>query len=186
MTRGSPSDTLLLTPCVRRCLHRCIQVLLAHAFEPDERAHSCARQPGMLSPPPIPPATPLCLPFSSSRSGTISHPCTTPTRTTCATTSRARPVSTCATRSCRRSSSSRDTPPPLSESECKRSLGKNLALTLTLTLTLTRAVCRSHLGARSEANLPINRGFDSHLGFLKGGEDHWTQGSGRYDLPNSR
>lgn len=34
-----------------------------------------------------------------------------------------------------------------------------------------------HLGARSVANLPINRGFDSHLGFLKGGEDHWTQGS---------
>ena len=28
----------------------------------------------------------------------------------------------------------------------------------------------SHLGARSPANLPINRGFDYHFGFLKGGE----------------
>ena len=37
---------------------------------------------------------------------------------------------------------------------------------------------RRHGGARSPANLPINRGFDSHLGFLKGGEDHWNQGSG--------
>ena len=42
----------------------------------------------------------------------------------------------------------------------------------------TAFVGKSHLGARSPANLPINRGFDSHLGFLKGGEDHWTQGSG--------
>jgi arylsulfatase B len=32
-----------------------------------------------------------------------------------------------------------------------------------------------HCGARSEANLPINRGFDSHFGFLKGGENHMTQ-----------
>lgn len=32
-----------------------------------------------------------------------------------------------------------------------------------------------HCGARSLANLPINRGFDSHFGFLKGGEDHITQ-----------
>ena len=36
----------------------------------------------------------------------------------------------------------------------------------------------SHLGARSAANLPINRGFDYHFGFLKGGEDHYSQGSG--------
>ena len=42
----------------------------------------------------------------------------------------------------------------------------------------TAMVGKSHLGARSPANLPINRGFDSHLGFLKGGEDHYTQGSG--------
>ena len=34
-----------------------------------------------------------------------------------------------------------------------------------------------HVGARSAANLPINRGFDSHLGFLKGGEDHYSQHS---------
>ena len=39
-------------------------------------------------------------------------------------------------------------------------------------------VGKSHLGARSPANLPINRGFDYHFGFLKGGEDHYTQGSG--------
>ncbi len=39
-----------------------------------------------------------------------------------------------------------------------------------------------HLGARSTAHLPINRGFDSHLGFLKGGEDHYTQGSTDGDL----
>lgn len=32
-----------------------------------------------------------------------------------------------------------------------------------------------HCGARSEANLPVNRGFDFHLGFLKGGEDHFHQ-----------
>ena len=32
-----------------------------------------------------------------------------------------------------------------------------------------------HCGARSPANLPINRGFDSHYGFLRGGEDHCTQ-----------
>lgn len=32
-----------------------------------------------------------------------------------------------------------------------------------------------HCGARSVANLPTSRGFDYHLGFLKGGEDHWQQ-----------
>ena len=42
----------------------------------------------------------------------------------------------------------------------------------------TAMVGKSHLGARSTANLPINRGFDVHFGFLKGGEDHYTQGSG--------
>ena len=42
----------------------------------------------------------------------------------------------------------------------------------------TAMVGKSHLGARSLANLPINRGFDVHFGFLKGGEDHYTQGSG--------
>ena len=35
-----------------------------------------------------------------------------------------------------------------------------------------------HVGARSTSNLPINRGFDSHFGFLKGGEDHLNQHSG--------
>ena len=34
-----------------------------------------------------------------------------------------------------------------------------------------------HMGARSAANLPINRGFDSHIGFLKGAEDHFDQRS---------
>ena len=34
-----------------------------------------------------------------------------------------------------------------------------------------------HVGARSNSNLPIARGFDSHFGFLKGGEDHITQQS---------
>eukprot|EP01062_Namystynia_karyoxenos_P038920 TRINITY_DN2828_c0_g1_i1.p1 TRINITY_DN2828_c0_g1~~TRINITY_DN2828_c0_g1_i1.p1 ORF type:complete len:558 (+),score=141.16 TRINITY_DN2828_c0_g1_i1:102-1676(+) len=32
-----------------------------------------------------------------------------------------------------------------------------------------------HCGARTAANLPINRGFDTHFGFLEGGEDHNTQ-----------
>ena len=34
------------------------------------------------------------------------------------------------------------------------------------------------MGARTPANLMINRGFDAHFGFLKGGEDHYSQGSG--------
>ena len=42
----------------------------------------------------------------------------------------------------------------------------------------TSMIGKSHLGARSPANLPINRGFDHHFGFLKGGEDHYSQGSG--------
>lgn len=41
----------------------------------------------------------------------------------------------------------------------------------------TAIVGKWHVGARSTANLPMSRGFDTHLGFLKGGEDHWTQGS---------
>jgi arylsulfatase A-like enzyme len=32
----------------------------------------------------------------------------------------------------------------------------------------TAMIGKSHLGARSPANLPINRGFDVHFGFLKG------------------
>jgi arylsulfatase I/J len=32
---------------------------------------------------------------------------------------------------------------------------------------------KGHIGSRSVAHLPINRGFDHHLGFLGGGEDHW-------------
>eukprot|EP00051_Salpingoeca_urceolata_P032595 m.16473 g.16473 ORF g.16473 m.16473 type:complete len:669 (-) comp5258_c0_seq2:215-2221(-) len=39
----------------------------------------------------------------------------------------------------------------------------------------TAMVGKWHLGARSPSNLPINRGFDTHLGFLKGGEDHFHQ-----------
>lgn len=42
----------------------------------------------------------------------------------------------------------------------------------------TAAIGKWHVGARSTANLPINRGFDSHFGFLKGGEDHQSQRSG--------
>lgn len=34
-----------------------------------------------------------------------------------------------------------------------------------------------HLGGRSPANLPTSRGFDQHLGFLKGGEHHFDQTS---------
>eukprot|EP00038_Savillea_parva_P017529 m.20629 g.20629 ORF g.20629 m.20629 type:complete len:718 (-) comp3812_c0_seq1:251-2404(-) len=39
----------------------------------------------------------------------------------------------------------------------------------------TAIVGKWHCGARSAANLPVNRGFDFHLGFLKGGEDHFHQ-----------
>eukprot|EP01064_Diplonema_japonicum_P008072 TRINITY_DN15601_c0_g1_i1.p1 TRINITY_DN15601_c0_g1~~TRINITY_DN15601_c0_g1_i1.p1 ORF type:complete len:512 (+),score=90.07 TRINITY_DN15601_c0_g1_i1:51-1538(+) len=42
----------------------------------------------------------------------------------------------------------------------------------------TAMVGKWHCGARSDANLPINRGFDHHLGFLTGGEDHFTQIAG--------
>eukprot|EP01059_Diplonema_ambulator_P001946 TRINITY_DN1159_c0_g1_i1.p1 TRINITY_DN1159_c0_g1~~TRINITY_DN1159_c0_g1_i1.p1 ORF type:complete len:498 (+),score=132.38 TRINITY_DN1159_c0_g1_i1:36-1529(+) len=42
----------------------------------------------------------------------------------------------------------------------------------------TAMVGKWHCGARSDANLPINRGFDHHLGFLTGGEDHYTQIAG--------
>ena len=34
-------------------------------------------------------------------------------------------------------------------------------------------VGKGHIGSRSTGHLPINRGFDHHLGFLGGGEDHW-------------
>ena len=42
----------------------------------------------------------------------------------------------------------------------------------------TSMIGKSHLGARSIAHLPVNRGFDQHFGFLGGGEDHFTQVSG--------
>ena len=42
----------------------------------------------------------------------------------------------------------------------------------------TSMIGKSHLGSRSVAHLPINRGFDQHFGFLGGGEDHFTQVSG--------
>ena len=41
----------------------------------------------------------------------------------------------------------------------------------------TAIVGKWHVGARSVENLPVNRGFDSHFGFLKGGEDHINQHS---------
>eukprot|EP01059_Diplonema_ambulator_P008473 TRINITY_DN1810_c0_g1_i1.p1 TRINITY_DN1810_c0_g1~~TRINITY_DN1810_c0_g1_i1.p1 ORF type:complete len:503 (+),score=147.16 TRINITY_DN1810_c0_g1_i1:154-1509(+) len=46
----------------------------------------------------------------------------------------------------------------------------------------TAIVGKWHCGARSDANLPVNRGFDHHLGFLSGGEDHYTQQS--YETSN--
>lgn len=39
----------------------------------------------------------------------------------------------------------------------------------------TAMVGKWHGGARTSANLPHNRGFDHHFGFLKGGEDHFKQ-----------
>ena len=39
----------------------------------------------------------------------------------------------------------------------------------------TAMIGKGHIGAYSLANLPINRGFDRHFGFLGGGEDHMTQ-----------
>lgn len=39
----------------------------------------------------------------------------------------------------------------------------------------TSMIGKSHLGSRSVAHLPVNRGFDQHFGFLGGGEDHFTQ-----------
>lgn len=42
----------------------------------------------------------------------------------------------------------------------------------------THMIGKWHVGARSNANLPIRRGFDAHFGFLKGGEDHINQRSG--------
>jgi len=61
--------------------------------------------------------------------------------------------------------------------------GIDLRMTL-LPEKLRRAGYQTHMagkwhgGARTAANLPINRGFDTHIGFLKGGEDHFTQRSG--------
>lgn len=39
----------------------------------------------------------------------------------------------------------------------------------------TAVIGKWHLGARSARNLPVNRGFDYHFGFLGGGEHHLTQ-----------
>ena len=41
----------------------------------------------------------------------------------------------------------------------------------------TAAFGKWHLGARQTSNLPSQRGFDYHFGFLGGGEDHNTQHS---------
>lgn len=43
---------------------------------------------------------------------------------------------------------------------------------------------KGHLGARTPANLMINRGFDRHFGFLKGGENHQTQCLGDRGFPS--
>jgi arylsulfatase A-like enzyme len=45
----------------------------------------------------------------------------------------------------------------------------------------TAMIGKGHLGARSVHNLPTNRGFDYHFGFLGGGEHHFTQRS--YECP---
>lgn len=39
----------------------------------------------------------------------------------------------------------------------------------------TSCIGKWHVGARSVANLPKSRGFDHHFGFLKGGQDHFSQ-----------
>ncbi|CAB9500962.1 Arylsulfatase B [Seminavis robusta] len=39
----------------------------------------------------------------------------------------------------------------------------------------TACIGKWHVGGRSTANLPTSRGFDHHFGFLKGGQDHFTQ-----------
>lgn len=41
----------------------------------------------------------------------------------------------------------------------------------------TACIGKWHVGARSKANLPTSRGFDYHFGFLKGGQDHFSQRS---------
>jgi leishmanolysin-like peptidase len=45
---------------------------------------------------------------------------------------------------------------------------------------------KGHLGARTPSNLMINRGFDRHFGFLKGGEDHLTQCLGDPGFPSGK
>ena len=47
----------------------------------------------------------------------------------------------------------------------------------TPTTYFTSCIGKWHVGARSTSNLPTSRGFDHHFGFLKGGEDHYTQES---------
>eukprot|EP01006_Ploeotia_vitrea_P031365 TRINITY_DN63688_c0_g2_i1.p1 TRINITY_DN63688_c0_g2~~TRINITY_DN63688_c0_g2_i1.p1 ORF type:complete len:520 (+),score=55.66 TRINITY_DN63688_c0_g2_i1:23-1582(+) len=42
----------------------------------------------------------------------------------------------------------------------------------------TSALGKWHCGAYCDGNVPYNRGFNKHLGFLGGGEDHFTQRSG--------
>ena len=49
----------------------------------------------------------------------------------------------------------------------------------------TAIVGKWHVGARSQDNLPVNRGFDTHFGFLKGGEDHQNQHSEDDDGPGT-
>lgn len=46
-------------------------------------------------------------------------------------------------------------------------------------------VGKGHIGSRSVGHLPINRGFDHHLGFLGGGEDHWQCSGTRHSCDNN-
>eukprot|EP01047_Picozoa_sp_COSAG01_P065834 COSAG01_NODE_8966_length_2600_cov_4.632947_6_plen_84_part_01 len=66
-------------------------------------------------------------------------------------------------------------------------MARHASLLTTLLRTLPAAIAgKGHLGARTPSNLMINRGFDRHFGFLKGGEDHLTQCLSDRGFPSGR